>query len=154
MQKPMNKHVNRLGLIDGLAAAAVGHRLRRAADEIGDNRRILAFYLADMRDRGLYLESGHGSVEHFGEAQLEIRPRRTREYIQVGRALRGLELVDQAFDSRAIGWSKVVALLPVVQRETQKTWVDFARNHTWRELRDEELLLAMSEHCLGRLPDT
>ena len=57
--------------------------------------------------------------------------------MQVGRTLRELALVEEAFAIGDISWSKVVGLLPVVQRETQEAWVDFAHNHTFCELRGE-----------------
>ena len=96
-------------LRSGLSADQVGERLRNAADELGRNKRVLAYYLAEMEDRQLYQVSGHGSTVHFGDAQLDLEPRRTREYIQVGRALQDLVLLDES----DLGWSKVTALLPV-----------------------------------------
>ena len=116
--------------------AAVAH-LRRAASEIGRNKYNLAFGLADMERRKLYMLSGHGTTVHFARTQLEIEPRRTREYLQVGRALHELDLVREAFVEGDISWSKVTGILPVVQGETQQAWVDFAKAHTYRELRSE-----------------
>jgi hypothetical protein len=121
----------------GLSAREVADRLRHAADAIGHHKYVLAFYMADMDHRRLYQVTGHGSTVHFGEAQLEMDARRTREYVQVGRTLRELALVEEALALGDISWSKVVALLPVVQQETQEAWVDFARDHTFRELRRE-----------------
>jgi hypothetical protein len=127
----------RLELSYGLSASEVADHLRHAADRLGLNKRVLAFYLADMDDRRLYQVSGHGSTVHFGDAHLDMEPRRTREYVQVGRALQDLYQVDEAFREGSITWSKVVALLPVVQRDTQRAWVDFAKACSFRELRRE-----------------
>jgi len=121
----------------GLSAREVADRLRHAADAIGHHKYVLAFYLADMDHRRLYQVTGHGSTVHFGEAQLEMDARRTREYVQVGRTLQELALVEEALALGDLSWSKVVALLPVVQRETQEAWVEFAQHHTFRELRQE-----------------
>lgn len=126
-----------LDLSFGLNALEVGERLRSAADQLGDNKRVLAFYLADMEDRRLYQVSGHGDTAHFGEAQLDMERRRTREYVQVGRALQELCLIDDAFLEGDISWSKVLARLPVVQRDTQTAWIEFAKENTFRELRHE-----------------
>jgi len=127
----------RLDLSFCLSAPEVGERLRCAADELGQNKRVLAYYLFDMQDRHLYQVSGHGSTVHFAETQLDMEPRRTREYIQLGRALRDLVLLDEAYCDHVIGWSKVIALLPVVQQETQEAWVEYARTHTFKEVREE-----------------
>jgi len=78
----------------GLSAREVAARLRHAADAIGHHKYVLAFYLADMDHRRLYQLTGHGSTIHFGETQLEMDARRTREYVQVGRTLRELALVE------------------------------------------------------------
>ena len=121
----------------GLSAHEVVERLRYAVDEIGRHKHVLAWYLADMEERRLYQVSGHGSTVHFAATQLDMDARRTREYVQVGRSLRELDLLNDALESGELSWSRAVALLPVVQRETQKPWVDFAREHTYRELREE-----------------
>jgi hypothetical protein len=121
----------------GLSAREVADRLRRAVDEIGHHKHVLAWYLADMERRRLYQVSGHGSTVHFAETQLDMDARRTREYVQVGRSLQELDLVHDGLRSGDLSWSRVVALLPVVQRETQEAWVGFAREHTFRELREE-----------------
>ncbi|MEM7202230.1 MAG: hypothetical protein AAF628_18315, partial [Planctomycetota bacterium] len=97
----------------------------------------MAFYLADMEQRRLYQVTGHGSTVHFAEAKLEMDARRTREYIQVGQTLLELDRVRDALADGELSWSKVVGMLPVVQRETQAAWVDFGKAHTFRELRKE-----------------
>ena len=128
--------VARIELVSGLAAVDVRDRLCVACDQEGWNRRVLAFYLLEMHERRLYLESGHADVRHFGVAFLELEHRRTNELIQIGRALRGLKLLDEAYVAGEVSWSKVGAILPVVQRETQMAWVNFAKTATFRELRD------------------
>ena len=127
---------SKLGLLDGLSALDVANRLRNASDQEGLNRRVLSFYLFDMNERRLYMQSGHRSTTHFAITQLEMDERRTNELIQAGAALRGLEALDEAFCRRDVSWSKVVAMLPVVQAHTQIAWVEFAAKSTYRVLRD------------------
>ena len=129
--------VTRLELIHGLDANEVGARLRDASDELGRNKRVLAFYLFDMDERRLAQLSGHGSTVHFAETQLDLEARRVREFIQVGRSLQSLTLIDEAFCNGEISWSRVVMLLPVVQRETQQGWLEYAKTATCRDLRAE-----------------
>ena len=118
-------------------AEVVGDRLRAAADALGRNKYVLAFYLHSMEELRLFQTTGHGSTVHFAETQLDMEPRRTREFIQVGRSLWGLKEVDRAFRQGELSWSRVLLLLRVVQTETQAAWVQFARSVTCRELRDE-----------------
>jgi hypothetical protein len=63
--------------------------------------------------------------------------RRTRELLQVGASLQSLNLIDDSFCTGEISWSRVVMLLPVVQRETQRGWLEYAKTATCRDLRDE-----------------
>ena len=130
-------NTTRLELIHGLNANEVGARLRDASDELGRNKRVLTFYLFDMDERRLAQLSGHGSTVHFAETQLDLEARRVREFIQVGRLLQSLTLIDEAFCDGEISWSRVVMLLPVVQRETQQGWLEYAKTATCRDLRAE-----------------
>ena len=121
---------SRLELIHGLPALEVGAHLRNASDDLGRDKRTLAFYLFDMDERRLHLVSGHPSTCYFAETQLDMEARRTRELIQVGRSLQSLTLIDDAFRDGEISWSRVVMLLPVVQRETQQGWLEYAKTAT------------------------
>ena len=121
----------------GLPVDEVCRRLRRAADNLGNNHRTLAFYLADMEDRRLCEVLPHRDALHYAEAQLEMDQRRAREYIQTGRTLRDLVFLDHAFRNGEISWRKVTALLPVIQRDTQTAWVEFAKGHVIRDIKEE-----------------
>ena len=72
---------SRLELIHGLPAPKVGELLRNTSDDLGHNKRTLAFYLFDMNERRLHLASGHPSTVYFAETQLDMGARRTRELI-------------------------------------------------------------------------
>jgi hypothetical protein len=134
-KEPTMQDQNRIPLVSGLDAEAVCKYLCLASDEEGWHRRVLAFYLVEMDEQGLHVDSGHGSTAHFACAWLDMERRRVNELIQTGRALRNLELLDEAYREGAVSWSKVIALLPVIQVETQGRWVDFARDSTFRTLR-------------------
>ena len=123
----------RLVLTSGLSALEVAERLRNASDEEGVRKREVTFYLYEMHTRELYLETGHGSTAHFAEAQLDMSRRRSRERVQLGRTLNNLELLDEAFCNHEISWTKVLALLTVIQCETQAAWVEFAKDCTSRD---------------------
>ena len=119
-----------------VSATELGDRLRNARDDEGLNRYVLARGLFVMKERRLYQLSGHANTEHFAEAQLDMLPRRVREYVQVGRAMHELELLDEAFRNGEISWSRVLVLLRVIQRETQSAWVAIAKRYSLRDLRD------------------
>jgi hypothetical protein len=137
MQSNTTSSLTNSDLTHGLPADEVGRRLRHASDELGCNKRKLAFYLFDMDERRLYQMSGHASTVHYAESQLDMSARRTRELLQVGASLQSLRLLDDAFRNGEISWSRVVMLLPVVQRETQQGWLEYAKTATCRDLREE-----------------
>lgn len=126
----------RLVLSSGLSALELGERLRNASDDAGLRKREQTFYLLEMEERCLYLESGHSSTRHFAESQLDMDWRRTREYLQLGKTLNNLELLDEALCNCELSWTKVLAVLPVIQRETQVSWVECAKGCSSRELKD------------------
>ena len=126
-----------LGLEFGLAASDVFDRLRHAADQEGCAKRVLAFHLDQVHERKLWFATPYSSTEHFAAEQLDMSARRCREYVDAGRALRNLPLLDEAFLQGRVSWSKLVRLLKVIQRETQEAWTEFAATHSWREVREE-----------------
>ncbi len=138
---------NRIELTYGLSVSEVCNRLRQASDKVDYNKRVLAFYLAEMVDRKLYTVGPHADTHHFAATQLHMDRRRTDEYIQIGKALQELYLLDEAFLAGRISWTQVLTLMRVMQRDTQKVWIDFAEQKTCREL-DEEV-----KGCLpGEIP--
>jgi hypothetical protein len=137
MQSNTTSSLTNSDLTHGLSADEVGKRLRHASDELGCNKRKLAFYLFDMDERRLYQMSGHSSTAHYAESQLDMSARRTRELLQVGASLQSLKLIDDSFCTGEISWSRVVMLLPVVQRETQQGWLEYAKTASCRDLREE-----------------
>ncbi len=126
-----------VGLESGLPVTDIIHRLRETAAIEGDQRHILSFYLVDFDERRLFLQTGHGSTVHFGEAQLDMSARRVREFLQAGRSLRNLRAIDAAVSEREISWSKAVVLLRVVQIETEAVWLEFATTHSYGDVCEE-----------------
>ena len=124
-----------LGLQHGLPAHVVFERAVRASDQKGYAQRAIAFHLEEIHSRSLCNASPYSDVEHFALCQLHMEPRRCREAIQVGRLLRHLTAVDDAFLAGDISWSKVVRMLPVVQLQTQVAWVEFAKTATYAQLK-------------------
>ena len=126
-----------LGLEFGLSAPEVFDRLRHAADQEGCAKRVIAFHLDQVHSRELWFATPYSSTEHFAEEQLDMRSRRCREFVQAGRALRNLPLLDEAFLEGKVSWSKVVRVLKVIQHESQQAWTEYASTHSWRELSHE-----------------
>ncbi len=130
-------------LCEGLPVDELHARLLLCLElqEVGN--RGLAFYLADMHDRGLHQTTGHGSTAHFAECRLEISRSQAYQLIKAGRALRDLPTIDDAFARGELSWSKVVLLTRVVTPEHEAAWLERAAGATYRELR---LAVRLAKH--------
>ena len=129
-----------VGLVAGLSAVEVRHRLGRSL-RLGDlSRRALAFYLLEMEDRRLYQDQGASSTVHYASSHLDLDPRRTRELIAVGRKLVALPRIDEAFCEQRIGWTQVLTLLRVASPEHEAAWLERAEGLTCQQLRREVTL--------------
>jgi hypothetical protein len=97
-------------------------------------RRALAFYLRDMDERREYRSVGCGSTEHFAFAQLSMKARKVRELLRIDRALAQLPAVNAAFGAGELCWSKVREITRVAKPETEDTWLEFGKSHTYKEV--------------------
>lgn len=95
---------------------------------------VLAFYLADMAERGLHQEARFTSAAAYAEEVLGLDVRRARELVSVGRKLLVLPAILEAHRRQRIGWSKVLQLVKVASPEHEDAWLAFALEHTCREL--------------------
>ena len=118
----------------GLSAAEADKRVAQAhrAGDIG--AMALAFYLADMAERGVHQELGFHGIEQYAEIRYQIRPSTTRRYLIVGRALRDLPEIHRALGEGRLFWSQVRELVRVAVPETEAEWIEWARNRSAREI--------------------
>ncbi len=86
-----------LTLTGGLSAEEADRRVAVAVRTGDIGARALAFYLADLADRGAHQQLGFASIELYAETRYHIRPPTTRSYVATGRALRELPAIDLAF---------------------------------------------------------
>ena len=56
----------------GLTAAEVGERLRSISDDVDRSKRVLAFYLCEMKERRLHDASGHRDAAHFAATKRRL----------------------------------------------------------------------------------
>lgn len=86
-------------------------------------RRALAFYLDDMQSRGLHQSLGYVSAVQFARQRLDMSRRMARTLIAVGKHLRDLPLIDDAFCNGKLSWSKVRLLVKVATSEVEEAWL-------------------------------
>ncbi|MFT7620557.1 MAG: Holliday junction DNA helicase RuvB, partial [Planctomycetota bacterium] len=110
-------------------------------------RRALAFYLDDMQSRGLHQSLGFVSAVQFARQRLDMSRRMARTLIAVGKHLRDLPLIDDAFCNGQLSWSKVRLLVKVATAEVEEAWLAKAEG-----LSCEQLEAAICGAEKGQLP--
>ncbi len=123
-----------LTLTGGLSAEEADRRVAVAvrAGDIG--ARAMAFYLADLADRGAYQQLGFATIELYAETRYHIRPPTTRGYIAAGRALLDLPAIDHAFREGRLFWTQVRELVRVATPETEDEWIEWAIGRSARQI--------------------
>ncbi|HGY90490.1 MAG TPA: AAA family ATPase, partial [Planctomycetes bacterium] len=130
-----------------LGPKPLAQALRRSNRQTDCGRRALAYYLFDMQDRGVHQLLGFASAAHFAVETLDMKRRTARDLINVGRALAELPLVDRAFATGRISWTKLRLLARICVPETQTAWLEKAEALSLSEF---ERLVSTSE--AGRPP--
>jgi len=123
-----------LTLTGGLSAEEADRRVAVAVRTGDIGARALAFYLADLADRGAHQQLGFASIELYAETRYHIRPPTTRSYVATGRALRELPAIDLAFREGSLFWTQVRELVRVATPETEEEWIAWGRGRSARQI--------------------
>jgi hypothetical protein len=115
-------------------ARDLDRRILETHAQLSRAERDLALLLAELADKRHFLDLGYANVRQYAEVKLSLEPRKTRGLVRIGRALPDLPVLDQAFASGALCWTKARELLAVVTPEVEEAWVELACRSTSREL--------------------
>jgi len=66
--------------------------------------------------------------------RFHLAPRKTRELLRIARALEDLPQIDAAFAEGEVLWSAVREISRVATKETEKEWLDLARESSMRKI--------------------
>jgi hypothetical protein len=123
--------------LDSLYELAPSELLSRAATVHGTRAytewQLAALLTAIERGRH-YTECGCKSILRYGEKQLGIGPRKTRELLRVARICEQFELLSQAFRLGQIGWCKLREISRVVDEDNERKWLRYALRHSVRHV--------------------
>ncbi len=123
-----------LELVAGLSSGELEQCLQQAHRDTEVGHRRLAFYLHEMQARGLHQILGYRSAIHYAVERLDMHRRKAQMLVAVGSALLRLRVVDRAFASGEISWSKTRLLCRVATEDTETEWLAKARELGCREL--------------------
>jgi Holliday junction DNA helicase RuvB len=134
-------------LIPDLRAEELDARIRKADRRSEVGHRELAFYLAEMHERGLHQMLGYASAVEYACSRLEMSRRHAQELIAAGRALSGMPAIDEAFCNGRLRWSRIRLLVRIAVPSTERAWLERAVDMPWKAF---DRLVATSEQ--GRAP--
>ncbi len=107
-------------------------RLARGAHQQAEY--ALATLLFELHRSRRYSERGHTSVIAYGEAELDLTPRQTRDLVFVAKRLAALPALDEAFRTGRVGYTKAREVARVATPETDAAWTTRALQTTNRAL--------------------
>ena len=91
---------------------------------------LICRYLADLADRledePATVMGGYTDIYHAARCCFGLSVRATRERVRVGRALRELPRIEQAFVDGQLGYSRVREVTRVATAETEREWFEAA----------------------------
>lgn len=102
--------------------------------DLGCTEWRLAMSLLASQRRNLHRQMDYSSVTDYAEKALELAPQKTMELISAARVMSRLPRFSQAFRQGRLSWSKVRSLKRVITPETEDVWMDYALDHTAREV--------------------
>jgi hypothetical protein len=107
-------------------------RLARGAHQQAEY--ALATLLFTLHRTRRYTERGHASVVSYGEAELDLTPRQTRDLVFVAKRLAALPALDEAFRTGRVGYTKAREVARIATPETDAAWTRRASETTNRAL--------------------
>ena len=94
----------------------------------------LAVLLCELKSTGRHTERGHTSVESSAEAELDLTLRQTRDLVAIGRHMRELPALAQAFSDGRLSATKAREVARVATPDTDAAWTERACVSTSRVL--------------------
>jgi Holliday junction DNA helicase RuvB len=125
-EKALERDEKTVVLRYGLEQAALRRTLRTTRRNTDVGHRALAFYLNDLRERGVYKLWGYSSAVQYACRELEMRRRQARDLLAVGGALEELKRIDAAFADGRLSWTRVRILCRIATCETEAAWLERA----------------------------
>ncbi len=119
----------------GLGVNEITERIERL---VGLKRRVdwlLCRYLADLADSDLYRQLGwYSDIYDFTKKRFGLGVKLTRERLRIGRALRQLPNIEQAWVTGKLSYSRVREITRVASEKTELKWLKRAEQLPMRAL--------------------
>ena len=121
-----------------LASADQIHTYLIEAFCIGNRARLrFARLLAALSSSRQYLQLGHPSIMQYAERHFDMQRSETYEHLRVAEIIDELPLCRDAFEDGKLSWSALKLITRVARSDTEESWLEFARDWSFNELRAE-----------------
>lgn len=107
----------------------VSHTLREVAEAFARSQHDLVHASAALADSGEWALDGSPTAAHWIADVADVEDCTAREWIRIGRRVRGLPLIAEAFAERRISYSKVRTLTRVATPENEAELLQLALDH-------------------------
>jgi hypothetical protein len=118
----------------GLPIDEIEARLFAAAKRHHLEERNIAYWLAEIDERGLHRERGFSSIGDYALELIGIKPRKAHYLVFIASRLQKLPQIREAFDSGELSWTKAREIASTATAETEGEWLDKARRLSNRDL--------------------
>lgn len=130
----MEELTSQLKLERGLPLEEIEHQIHMAL-RLGNLGRLeTARALVAMTDRHGCRESSFDSVYEWASDRYDMEPEQIRDYIEVGRALAQLPLMNQAIVDGMLSWEMACLLATVTTPDDEAKWLAWSDGRTFEEV--------------------
>jgi hypothetical protein len=123
---------------DNLSARDLVDHIRHLLAVERSVEQLLCRYLADLADRveeaSHALLGGYADIYHAARCLFRMSQRRTRERVRMGKALRELGRIEEAFVTGELAYSRVRELTRVATPASEESWLELGRRLPMRQL--------------------
>ena len=108
--------------------------LKKSMHTMEQAQQSSVLWFGEIMGRRLYRKLGYSSINQYAHAELKFSKTRTGDFVQLARKLEQLPEVRKSVASGKLGYTKAREIVKVASPETEKGWVEEAKESSRREL--------------------
>jgi len=112
----------------------VDRKLEEAVIESEKAEMLVCCYLAEVRERRLFLDFGYANISDYAFARFGFKERKTHYLVRLGKRIQHLPKLREAMANGKIGWCKASRLADFVVPENEVMWIQSALSLTVQQL--------------------
>ena len=109
-------------------------KLEEAVIQSEKSEMLVCCYLAEVRDRRLYIVFGYANISDYASARFAFNERKTQYLVRLGKRIKRLPKLRQAMADGKIGWCKARRLADVAAPENEVMWIESALSSSVQQL--------------------